>query len=89
MTNKRALQLLRKEGFDIETTADGHVFVRDGGRVIGKMRQHGEAHLSLQKFIHAGFPRGASIGKPHPYVKLETPDGRGDDEGDLAFWLDE
>lgn len=88
MTNKRALQLLKKGGFDIETTADGHIF-RDGGRVIGKMRQTGEAHWTLQEFIQAGFPKCASIAKPHPYVKLETPGGPGDDEGELSFWLDE
>ena len=84
MTNRKALQLLRKQGFSTETTADGHVLVRDDtGMIIGKMRQTGAAHIALQKFIEAGFPkRRPSIDR---YTKLLVP---GDDE-ELLFWDDD
>jgi len=85
MTNTKALRLLKKQGFSTETTADGHVLVRDDtGTIIGKMRQHGDAHISLQKFISAGFPkRKPSIDR---YVKFLVP---GADEEELLFWDDD
>jgi hypothetical protein len=84
MTNRKALQLLRKHGFSTETTADGHVLVRDeAGMIIGKMRQTGEAHISLQKFIAAGFPtRRPSIDR---YMKLLVPGAA----EELLFWCDD
>ena len=84
MTNKKALRLLQQQGFSTEMTADGHILVRDDtGMIIGKMRQTGDAHVSLKKFIEAGFPkRPRSIDR---YMKLLVP---GDDE-ELLFWDDD
>lgn len=85
MKSSKALRILRREGFDIEMTQDGHVFIRDeDGLIIGKMRQTGEAHVSLTKWIAAGFPkRPPSSDK---YMKLLLPFGT---DEELLFWTDE
>jgi hypothetical protein len=82
MTNDKALRILRKNGFVTEVTADGHVLVRRDGLIVGKMRQTGEAHISLQKFIAAGFPKRPP--STDRYMKLLIP-GEEDLE-DLTFW---
>lgn len=85
MKNSKALRILRREGFVIEMTQDGHAIVRDeDGVIIGKMRNHGEAHISLTKWIAAGFPKRPP--SSDRYMKLLLPFDS--DEGDLLFWID-
>lgn len=53
MTNVEALRRLSKMGYGVSSvTQDGHVIVRGkDGRVLTKMRQTGDAHIALVRFI--------------------------------------